>query len=178
MDSFRKVVLFIATSLDGFIARENGSLDWLFAIEGEGDNGFTQFYQTIDTIVMGRGTYDYLMAIVEEYPHADQKTYIFSRQENRQDLGPQVEYVSEDIAGFVQKLKNQDGSNIWLVGGAELFKQYIKEKLVDEFIISLSPIILGKGIPLFNQNNPEIKLELMEQKRYGQFVQLHYLVHR
>jgi dihydrofolate reductase len=176
MNSLRKIVLYIATSLDGFIAKENGSLDWLFAIEGVGDNGFTEFYQTIDTIIMGRGTYDHLMTMVEEYPHADKKSYIFSRQENRQEL--HVEFVSDNVADFVQKLKQQEGSNIWLVGGADLLDKFLKENLIDELIITFSPIILGKGIPLFKIDNPELKLELKEQKHFGQFVQVHYWVQK
>lgn len=174
MSSERKVVLFIAASLDGYIARENGSLDWLTAVDGEGDNGFTAFYKTIDTLIMGKATYDHLMTLVKEFPHADKTCYVFSRSEKRED--PYVEFIDEDIGHFTRRLKNQAGSNIWLVGGGDLLDGFIKEKLVDEWMVTISPIVLGKGVPLFKPNNPEIKLELKEQKRFGQFVQLHYLV--
>jgi dihydrofolate reductase len=174
MSSKRKVVLFIAVSLDGYIARENGNLDWLNAIEGEGDNGFTEFYQTIDTMIMGKATYNQLLTLVDEFPHSDKTCYVFSRSENRQDQ--YVEFVNEDVAQFTSKLKNQDGSNIWLVGGADLLDIYIKEKLVDEFIVTISPIVLGAGIPLFKEDNPEVNLELKEHKLFGQFVQLRYFV--
>ncbi len=173
MISKRKVILYIAVSLDGYIARENGSLDWLFAIEGDGDNGFSEFYQTIDTIIMGRATYDHLMTLVAEYPHADKKTFVFSRQEKQE---PFVEFVNEDIALFTERLKRQQGSNIWLVGGANLFDKFLKEKLVDDLIITISPVILGHGIPLFQKDNSEFNLELKSSKTYGQFVQLHYLI--
>lgn len=176
MNSSRKIVLYIATSLDGFIAKDDGSLDWLFAIEGEGDNGFTEFYQTIDTIIMGRSTYDHLMTMVDVYPHADKKSFIFSRKEAPQD--PHVEFINDDVTSFAQRLKQLEGTNIWFVGGADLFDQFLKENLVDELIITLSPIILGKGIPLFKNDNPELKLKLKQQKIYGQFVQLHYLVQK
>ncbi|MBO9128999.1 dihydrofolate reductase family protein [Bacillus sp. 165] len=173
MGSERKLVLFIATSLDGYIARENGSLDWLYAVEGEGDNGFTEFYNTIDTLVMGKATYDHLMTLVEEFPHSDKTCYIFSRSEQREDK--HVTFINEDISEFTRRLMAQSGSNIWLVGGGDLLDTFVKEKLVDEFIVTISPIILGKGVPLFKQDNPEIELELIEQRRFGQFVQLHYL---
>lgn len=77
MDTKRKVVLFIAASLDGYIARENGSLDWLDVIEGKGDNGFTEFYQTIDTMIMGNATYDHLMTLVNKFPHSDKTCFVF-----------------------------------------------------------------------------------------------------
>ncbi|MDF2904194.1 MAG: dihydrofolate reductase family protein [Bacillus sp. (in: firmicutes)] len=173
MDTKRKVVLFIAASLDGYIARENGSLDWLDAIEGQGDNGFTEFYQTIDTMIMGKATYDHLMTLVDEFPHSDKTCFVFSRSEKRKDQ--YVEFINEAVIDFTKNLKKQDGSNIWLVGGGDLLDTFIKEKLVDEIILTLSPIVLGSGIPLFKQNNPELKLVLKEQKQYGQFVQLHYL---
>lgn len=173
MGADRKIVLFIAVSLDGYIAREDGNLDWLTAVEGEGDNGFSAFYQTIDTMLMGKGTYDHLMRIVEEFPHSDKICYVFSRSETRQD--PYVQFINEDIPQFVRRLKEEEGTNIWLVGGGGVLDPLLKENAVDEFIITVTPIILGKGIPLFKQNNPEIKLKLVEQKSYGQFTQMHYV---
>lgn len=174
MNLNRKVVLFIAMSLDGYIAREDGGLDWLYAVEGEGSNGFDEFYQTIDTILMGRKTYHHLLSLVSEYPHADRKTFVFSRSTNEQD--PHVEYVSEEIPSFVRQLKQQEGSNIWLVGGSGLVDPFLKAKCVDEIILTIAPVILGNGIPLFQPNHPEKKLELKDTKVYGQFVQMHYVV--
>jgi dihydrofolate reductase len=174
MKSQRKVILYIATSLDGYIARENGSLDWLFAIDGDGDNGFSEFYQTIDTIIMGRATFDHLMTLVEEYPHSDKETYIFSRQEKAQ--AENIKFVNEDVSHFTQKLKQQDGTDIWLVGGANLLDEFIIKNLVDEMIITIAPLILGNGIPLFKKNNLELNLSLKESKHYGQFIQNHYIM--
>lgn len=172
MNSNRKVILYIAISLDGYIARENGSLDWLFAIEGDGDNGFSEFYQTIDTIIMGRATYDHLMTLVEEYPHSDKRTFIFSKKEKGQMEN--IKFVNEDAADFIKKLKQLHGTDIWLVGGADLLDEFIKKNLVDELIITISPLILGMGIPLFKKDNPELNLHLKKSKQYGQFVQNHY----
>lgn len=173
----RKLVLYIATSLDGFIARENGSLDWLFEAEavGEGDNGFAQFYQTIDTMVMGRATYDHLMTLVDgKFPHTDRECYVFSRSKRTHDQ--YVKFVSEDVVKFMWEMKQKDGSNIWLSGGASLIDPLHKARLIDEYIITIVPVMLGKGIPLFLNDNPEIKLALKKHAHYGQFVSLHYEV--
>lgn len=79
----RKLVLLIATSLDGYIATKDDSLDWLFKVEGEGDNGISEFYETVDTILMGRKTYDWIIThMTEEFPYKNKECYVFSRQEN------------------------------------------------------------------------------------------------
>lgn len=174
MNKKRKVVLFIAMSLDGYIADKNGDLDWLYAVEGEGDNGFSSFYKTIDTIVMGRTTYDHLLRLVPEYPHGDKNSYIFSHTEKRND--PYVTFVNEDPGTFMQALQLEEGANIWLVGGAGLLDSFLQKNLVDEIILTISPIILGEGTPLFRLNSHEIQLHLVSQKQYGQFVQIHYEV--
>lgn len=170
----RPVVLFIATTLDGYIARENGEINWLYEVEGEGDNGYSDFYETIDTVLMGNKTYEYTFELADQFPYPDKKCYVFSRSEH--EPSPHVTFVTEDIPGFVENLKEQEGSKIWIVGGAEILDVLLKGKLVDEFIISIVPTILGKGIPLFKQDNPEMKFSLTETKRFGQIVQLHYVV--
>ncbi|MCF6094931.1 dihydrofolate reductase family protein [Microaerobacter geothermalis] len=176
MGTQRKVILYIAISVDGYIARENGDIDWLLEAEtqGEGDNGYAEFYKTIDTVLMGKKTYDQVLTLVDEFPYPQKKCYVFSTSESREDQ--YVDFVSENVVSFTRRLKQQEGTNIWLVGGAELLDTFLKEKLVDEFIITIIPIMLGKGIPLFKADNPEYKLHLKETTRYGQFVQIHYEV--
>ncbi|MFC3746592.1 dihydrofolate reductase family protein [Paenibacillus sp. GCM10012306] len=170
----RPVVLYIAASLDGYIAKEDGGVDWLNDVEGEGDNGYSEFYQTIDTVLIGKKTYDQTFELADEFPYPDKQCYVFSRSE--QPPSPHVTFVHEDVAGFVHKLKEQDGAKIWIVGGADILDVLMKEKLVDEFIVTITPIVLGNGIPLFKGDNPEIKLTLKEAKPSGQFVELHYVV--
>ncbi|MBU7314118.1 dihydrofolate reductase family protein [Paenibacillus oleatilyticus] len=170
----RPVVLYIAATLDGYIARENGEIDWLYEVEGEGDNGYSEFYQTIDTVLMGNKTYEHTFELADQFPYSDKKCYVFSRSEK--ELSPYVTFVTEDVPGFVEKLKEQEGSKIWIVGGAEILDVLLKRKLVDEFIIAFTPTILGKGKPLFKGDNPELKLSLTETKRFGQIVQHHYVV--
>lgn len=171
----RNLVLFIATSLDGYIAAPDESLEWLYQIEGEGDNGFSEFYQTVDTILMGKRTYDWIIKQqLEQFPYQNKRCYVFTRSdmENNED----VIFVNEDVTEFTNKLKREDGKNIWIVGGGELLHSFIEKKLVDEMIITVAPVILGQGIPLFRKGNQQLKLLLKNERTFNQFVELHYKV--
>lgn len=170
----REVILYIGASLDGFIAKEDDDLKWLEETEGEGDNGYTEMYDSIDTTIMGKRTYDYVIEHAEAFPYPDKKNYVFTTSE--QDSTEYVDFVNEDVVAFTRKLKEQPGAKIWMVGGSDILDAFIKENLIDEYIITVTPHILGAGIPLFKENNPQIDLELVDAKRYGQFVQLHYKV--
>ncbi|MBY0595719.1 dihydrofolate reductase family protein [Bacillus bingmayongensis] len=172
----REVILYIGTSLDGFIAKEDDDLQWLYDTEGEGDNGYTEMYQSIDTTIMGKKTYDYVMKHTETFPYPDKKCYVFTT--SKKGSSEYVNFVNEDVVTFTKKLKEQKGSKIWMVGGAGILDAFIKEDLIDEYIITVSPHILGSGIPLFKEKNPQIDLILIDTKRFGQFVQLHYKVKR
>ncbi len=177
MSSQRKLVLFIATSLDGYIATKNESLDWLFKVEGEGDNGYSEFYETVDTILMGRRTYDWILNHeTEAFPYSNKDCYVFSRSVS--DDNKDVKFINEDIVDFTNQLKNEKGKNIWIVGGGELLQSFIKEKLIDELIITVAPTIIGTGISLFKEGNYELELSLKRTRRFNQFVELHYEVQR
>ncbi len=170
----RKVVLFIASSLDGYIATEADSLDWLFKVEGEGDNGYSEFLSTIDTVILGRRTYDWIMdAEKGNFPYPDKKCYVFTK--SNVEPNDHVEFVDGDIAELIHTLKCSEGGDIWIVGGGNLLSHALKEDLVDEFIITVAPTILGKGIPLFNKQDNEIELELTSVRRFNQFAELHYV---
>lgn len=173
MDGKRKLVLFIATSLDGYIATEEDSLEWLFKVEGEGDNGYSEFIENIDTILMGRRTYDWVMDKENgNFPYKQQKCYVFSR--TLKGKNENVEFVDEDIASFTNKLKQTAGKNIWIIGGGDLLHYFIKERLVDEFFITVAPTIIGRGIPLFKKMDFEMELKLIGTRTFNQFVELHY----
>jgi dihydrofolate reductase len=173
----RKMVLFIASSLDGYIARTDETLDWLFEVEGEGDNGYSEFYETVDTIIMGRRTFDWVKTHINgEFPYKGKECYVFSRV--KQNENDDVKFVSENILPFTSKLKEQEGKFIWLVGGGELIHSFLKENLVDELILTIAPVILGTGIPLFKENDLEQKLELKGINTFNQFVEMHYVVKR
>lgn len=170
----RKVIVFIATSLDGYIATKDDSLDWLFKVEGEGDNGYSEFLSTIDTVILGRRTYEWIMNVEKEnFPYKDKKCYVFTK--SKLEPTENVEFVDGDMVEFINSLKCLEGGDIWLVGGGNLLSHVIKENLVDEFIITVAPTIIGKGIPLFKEHDNEIELELKSVRRFNQFAELHYV---
>ncbi|MGG4487968.1 dihydrofolate reductase family protein [Metabacillus idriensis] len=170
----RKIVLFIAISLDGYIARLDGDISWLNEVQGAGDNGYSEFIESIDTVMMGKKTYDHVLLLTNnQYPYDGKTSYIFTRKEI--STSPDLHFTMEDPAVLAEKLKSQHGRDIWLVGGSELLDSFMKKNLVDEYIITTAPIILGDGIPLFKTMNPEIKLKLKSSNEYGEFVQNHYV---
>ncbi len=175
MSNKRNVVLFIASSLDGYIATKDESLEWLFNVEGEGDNGYSEFYETVDTVILGKRTFDWIVEHdTEEFPYKNKECYVFTRSSIEDTK--YVKFINEDVTKFIEILKSQDGKNIWIVGGGELLHSFIKEKLVDELIITVAPSILGNGIPLFKQGDYQLDLSLKGTRTFNQFVELHYVV--
>ncbi|MBM7096220.1 dihydrofolate reductase [Bacillus sp. H-16] len=171
----RKVMMFIAMSLDGYIATKDESLEWLFKHEGDGDNGYEAFYDTIDTVIMGRKTYEWIKTEMSGgYPYKGKENYIFSAGLTGEK--GDVIFVNEDPVSFTEQLKKQEGKDIWIVGGGELLLPLIKEKVVDEMIIAVAPTLIGNGIPLFKEGEYELDLELMGTRRFDDFVELHYRV--
>ena len=169
----RKVVLFIAESLDGYIATKEDDLEWLINTEGEGDNGYSEFYDTIDTIIMGRRTYDWIVNHEgDNFPYEGKQCYVLS--DSRQGKDKNVEYVNGDITEFMQKLKQEEGKDIWIVGGGSMLHEFIEKRLVDEWIITVTPTILGDGIPLFKRHGFETRLRLKGARTFNQFTELHY----
>lgn len=171
----RKVVLFIASSLDGYIADKDESLEWLFKVEGEGDNGISEFYDTVDTTLMGKRTYDWLMRQdLKEFPYKDRECFVFTRSsyEDTED----VKFVNNDVTDFVNTLKHKKGKNIWMMGGGELINSFIQHRLIDEFIITVAPTLIGSGTPLFREIDQELELSLIGTRQFNQFVELHYEV--
>lgn len=138
----RKVTLYIAASLDGYIARTSGEVDWLFT---DDDYGYTEFLATVDTVLMGRLTYEQVLSF-GDYPYTGTEGFVFSRTLNK-DGDRNVKFIHSDPSAYIAQLKQQPGKVIWLVGGAALIQACFEQ--IDEFILSIHPIILGKGIPLF-----------------------------
>ncbi|MGK0465974.1 dihydrofolate reductase family protein [Clostridium sp.] len=173
----RSVILYIAISLDGYIAKSNGAVDWL---SGNGDNpnidnGYDDFYSEIDTVVMGRITYEQVINELSPdiWVYEGKKCYVATRR--KCEFDSRAEFISEDIVGFIKNLKTQHGKDIWLVGGGKLIEQFVKQDLIDKYIITIIPTILGDGIPLFLNENPEIKLRLIETKNTDGMVELSYV---
>lgn len=173
----RKIVLYIAMSLDGYIARSNGAVDWL---SGQGevleiDNGYEEFYSTIDTVVMGRITYEQVINELSPniWVYEGKKCYVFTEKEYEDN--EKVEFTSESIIEFVSDIKSGLGKDIWLVGGGKLIHEFINKNLIDKYIITIIPTILGEGIPLFIKENSEIKLKLIENKSIDGMIELTYV---
>jgi dihydrofolate reductase len=162
-------VLFIASSLDGYIARENGDIDWL---PENTASGYDDFIKSVDTVIMGKTTYDQILTF-GDYPYKDKKSFVFTRNDQNKDEN--TEFVS-NVEKFVKGGFPGTGENIWLVGGAEIIVSFLKQRVVDEIIISVIPILLGKGIPLFKNIENEINLELIKTEKYDRLVGLHYKV--
>ena len=170
----RKLVFYGAISLDGYLARENHSLDWLFGTEGEEETGYEDFYNSVDTILMGRSTYDQIEILSpDKFMYEGKECYVFSRA--LKGSTEYVNFINDDIAGFTQSLKEQEGKRIWIVGGGEVLQPLLQAKLVDEFIIQIAPTIIGRGIPLFTPGEQENELTLVDVRRYKQFAELHYI---
>jgi dihydrofolate reductase len=177
MGNQRKVVVFIAQSLDGYIATKEDSLEWLFNVEGEGDNGYSEFYETIDTIIMGKRTYDWIMDQEQgQFPYQNKECYVYTRTpiENTEH----VQFVNHDIVQFVDTLKIEEGKSIWIVGGGELLHTFFKEKLIDEIILTIAPAIIGEGIPLFKGGDYQLDLTLKGTRTFNQFVELRYILNK
>ncbi|HEY9102121.1 dihydrofolate reductase family protein [Chitinimonas sp.] len=151
----RKLVLFIASSLDGYIARPDGGVDWLFTDQ---DYGYQAFYDSIDCILMGRRTYDQALSF-GDYPYPGKCAYVFSSRPLAW-TSPHVTAVAEPVGEFITRLKHAEGGRVWLVGGAALIKTCLEHDLIDELIVSIHPLILGAGIPLFPNTESSKRLTL------------------
>lgn len=166
----RKVTLGLANSLDNFIARKDGGSDWLHW-SSEIAEISARFMKTVDVLVMGRKTYEVMLAVGEtSYPGAT--NYVFTRAPKkaaalRKRVGKQanVQIVSDDAATFVGQLKSTTGKGIAVFGGGELASSLFHADLIDEVVLNVHPIILGSGIPLFQPMKRQIDLELLKAKR-------------
>ena len=168
-----KLVFYGAISVDGYLARDNDSLDWLLGTEGEGELGYSDFFATVDIILMGRKTYDQILIhMPNEFPYKGKQCYVFSR--SKDDSDDYVDFINEDVVSFTKSLKEHAGKRIWIVGGGEVLSPLLQEKLVDEFIIQIAPSIIGRGIPLFIPSERENQLRLIDVRHVKQFAELHY----
>lgn len=169
-------MIYIATSLDGYIAKPNDDLSFLKLVEKEGeDYGYAEFTKTIDTIILGRKTYDWVVREIgsSHYDNGERNVYVITRTA-RPGVG-KTTFYSGDLTELVQKLKSENGKNIYCDGGAEIINELMRSDLIDEFIISIIPVLVGNGTRLFKDNRPEQNLELVNVKSFDTgLTQLHY----
>jgi len=172
----RKISLFIAMSVDGYIAKPNDDLSFLKLVEKEGeDYGYAEFTDSIDTLIVGRKTYEYVLKNIgsSHYDNGNRDVYVITGTE-RSDVGRTIFYTG-DLTKSIEKLKSEDGKNIYCDGGAEVINELLKQDLIDEFVISVIPILLGNGTRLFKDGRPEQTLKLITAKTFETgLTQLHY----
>ncbi len=170
-----EVVLYIACSLDGCIAAPDGGVSWLSRFEGAGeDYGYAAFYAGIGTVILGAATYRQVLGF-GEWPYAGVEVIVFSRREVPQPAGGAVQVEARDPAAVVAEVRARSARDIWLVGGAGLVESFLRARLVDRLILSVVPVLLGAGIPLFRSGIPPADLELIGAQTYpGGLVQITY----
>jgi dihydrofolate reductase len=182
MKSVRKIVVYIATSADGYIARPDGDVEWLNRRPRKIDYGMRAFYPTIDTILWGRKTYDWLL---DYYKKKGKQSgmfdtrlanYVFSRRPPKRPA-PGVTFVSEPVKAFAKRLRGTPGKHIWMMGGGELIASFLDAGEIDEFDIHVIPTLIGEGIPLIAPHHRDVPLRLRSARKYADgVVRLRYEV--
>ena len=175
----RKVILYSAQSLDGYIAKKDGKIDWLhdtrLNLEGE-DFGYSQFYESVDTVLQGYSTYKLIADMGVENPYLGKKNYVFSRKTSLQS-NDSVTFVNENPASFVKKLKEEPGQDIWLIGGGQINGQLLKAGFIDQLILTVIPVMLGDGIRIFETGELENWFHFQNCQSFENgMVQMHFSV--
>lgn len=172
----RKVVLFIAMSLDGYIADKHGNVDWLAGqdINVENIDTYSAFVQDMDTVIMGWDTYHQIVTELSpaEWVYANLTSYVITHRKlpSKKDIF----FTEKAPSALVRELKNKTGKDIWICGGASIVQELIQNDLIDEYYISVIPTVLGSGIRLFGTAPDEIQLKLISTQAYNGIVELIY----
>jgi dihydrofolate reductase len=189
MEKRMKASVYIATSLDGFIARENGDLDWLpGSHEGEShgsenveeDFGFQEFMDSVDVVVMGRNTYEMVQLVLStgQWPYGSKRVVVLSSKlsQGPGDLPENVQVKSGSPAELIEALQESGAKHLYIDGGKTI-QGFLKAGLIQELIITMIPVLIGTGIPLFGPLDNDLKLQHIETRSYPNgFVQSKYRV--
>jgi dihydrofolate reductase len=164
----RKIKLYIAISLNGKIAKSNGSVEWLESIPmpTDSDYGYTEFYNSIDTTIQGNNTYKQIVGWGIEFPYKDKKNYVLTTDETLKD-NDDVTYIAKDHLTHIKKIKEQEGKDIWLIGGGQINALILDAKLLDEVHVHVMPIILDEGIELTSALKEDVSLTLISNQTYS-----------
>jgi len=172
----RKIIYYVATSADGYIARTDGGVEWLDRPRPKGAYGMGAFFKSVDTVLMGRETYEVGRRFGME-GHPGKKTYVFTRARRRRTSARNVEFVRGPVGDFARRLRAEKGKDIWLMGGAALAASFLDEGQLDELFIHVVPVLIGEGIPLFQTRQRSTQLSLISSHAYPDgVVRLHYSV--
>jgi len=176
----RKIIVYIATSADGYIARSDGSVDWLNRPRTAGDYGMKAFFKSIDTILFGRKTYDQSLKFDKKSVESNlskTRNYVFTHKPPKSKLN--VTFVNEPIKEFASRLRATPGKDIWMMGGGGIIASFLDAGELDEFIIHVIPTFIGEGIPLIAPRHRNIELSLLSTEGYKDgVVRLHYRVEK
>ena len=182
MPKQRKVIVYLAASADGYIARPDGDVEWLNRRPHKYDYGMKKFYASIDTVLIGRKTYDWAMNYWKERGKTTGQfdtsvtNYIFSRKPPSNPAAG-VEFVATPVKSFMRKMRATPGKHIWMMGGGGLIASFLDAGEIDEFDIHVIPTLIGKGIPIMAPRHRDIELKLLEAKKYPDgTVRLRYAV--
>lgn len=174
MQNNRKLFLFIAMSLDGFIAKQDGDIGFLSQVETEGeDYGYSTFIESVDTIILGRKTYDKILSMGIDWPYGSREVYVLTR--SVKPNSGSLHFFSGELDELISRLQRLEGKHIYCDGGSETIHQLLEKDLIDEMIISIIPHLLGDGIALFKGGLPEKRLQFRSAESFEKgLVQLHY----
>jgi dihydrofolate reductase len=178
MTKRRNVIVHIGTSADGYIARPDGDLEWLTSRpKPEGFYGMSAFMRSVDTKLLGRKTYEWSLRKGAKFDSKKDRTIVFSRHAPPAEPASGVEFTNAAIGPFVNRLREQPGKDIWLMGGGELIASFLDKQAIDEFVVTVTPVFIGDGIPLIARRHRHVPLDLQSVERFEDgVVQLHYRV--
>lgn len=174
----RKIVAYIAISLDGKIADSDFGVEWLDQVPNpeHTDYGYADFFAGIETTIMGNSTYRQVLGFGQPFPYASKTNYVLTRDRS-QERDENVTFIYEDPVAAIGQIKAQPGNNIWLIGGGQVNSLCLKSGLLDELIVFVMPVVVGKGVSLFSDERHMRLLELKETKSYRSgVVELRYTV--
>jgi len=177
----RKIIVYIATSADGYIARPDGNVDWLNRPRTAGDYGMGDFFKTVDTVLWGRRTFDEAMGRTKGKGgfSKSMKTYVFTHNPPSHSDYKYVQFINEPISEFGSRLRAAPGKDIWMMGGGGIIGSFLDAGELDEFIIHVIPVFIGEGIPLIQPRHLQTQLKLLSSRNYEDgVVRLHYEVNR
>lgn len=173
----RNVILYIAVSLDGYIADSNGSVNWIKGQDEsvEPEDTFSPFFDSIDTVVMGKRTYDQIVTELspDQWPYIGATTFVITHDDKSIDA-EHIHFRNTSVCRLVDELKELPGKNIWICGGAQIANQLIGTDMIDTYHIAVIPVILGGGIKLFDTTEQRIDLTLARTKEYNGIIELTY----
>lgn len=171
----RKLVVYIAMSIDGYIAKPNNDLSFLQLVEQPGeDYGYNQFMETVDTIIIGRNTYNWLKANSDSFPYNNRSVYVITHEEKAPNNN--IIFYNKSLSELISLLKNAaDNKAIYCDGGAQIIQQLLQLNAIDELTLSIIPVTLGSGTALFSSLLPQQNWQLVSATSFPKgLVQIHY----